>query len=119
MENLAFLTSPDMISHDTIAENIGIQPRSVLKFIDIHKSRLEEFGPVSYEFIPPKRTGRPRKVYLLNKSQALQVIDWTRNLKRNNQKAAIFKDKILSDKEMLEKIATKKLSETLASEDSF
>lgn len=88
MKDLAFLTSPDMsktevaTTHIVIAEYAGLDKISVRKLIDNNIADLEQLGIVSFEMTKPKKGsqgGRPTKIYLLNRNQAMLVISWLDN----------------------------------------
>ena len=98
MEELVFLHSQYIkeepyTTDEVIAFAIGIKRKSVQNLIRKHIDRLRIFGEVNFKMgTPTKKGGRPKKFYLLNKAQATQVIDWTRNLSRKDRKAEKFKD---------------------------
>ncbi|GFH41444.1 Rha family transcriptional regulator [Pseudolactococcus insecticola] len=86
MDDLAFLTSPDMsraklaTNHVIIAECSGLKKISVRKLIDKNKDDLEQFGILSFEMTPLSDSrGQKVKVYQLNRNQAMLVITWLDN----------------------------------------
>lgn len=105
MQDLVFVESEGLncepVTTDVvIAELIGIKTDSVKALIRLHKERLELFGEVRHRRVKSSKSYNGRggqwiKTYLLNEQQALQVIDWTRNLNRNNQQAAKIKDELI------------------------
>ncbi|RXK57258.1 hypothetical protein EPB68_09495 [Enterococcus faecalis] len=101
MEELVFLHSlyideEPYTTDEVIAYAVGIKRESVQRLIRKHIDRLRIFGEVNFKRVTPtKKGGRPKKVYLLNKGQATQVIDWTRNLSRKDRKAEKFKDDLI------------------------
>ncbi|HAP4479973.1 TPA: hypothetical protein IUX43_002567 [Enterococcus faecalis] len=101
MEELVFLHSQYIkeepyTTDEVIAFAIGIKRKSVQNLIRKHIDRLRIFGEVDFKMgTPTKKGGRPKKFYLLNKAQATQVIDWTRNLSRKDRKAEKFKDDLI------------------------
>lgn len=109
LQELVFIESEDLncepfTTDEIIAKVVGIKRSSIQRLIRKHYTRLETFGEVSYQNIKiktGKRGGQYKKVYFLNIDQALQVIDWTRNLNRNNQQAAKLKDELIASKDGL------------------
>ncbi|BBM16409.1 hypothetical protein G15_0011 [Enterococcus avium] len=105
MKELVFIESENLncepfTTDEVVAELIGIKTDSVKSLIRRHKERLELFGKVKYRMQRSSKSsngkgGQCRKTYLLNEQQALQVVDWTRNLNRNNQQAAKIKDELI------------------------
>lgn len=88
MENLAFLTSPDMskakvvTTSEIIAECSNIKHHSVTRLIRKFKHDLEEFGVIGFEIHKPNehsKGGRPTKIYQLNRNQAMLLITWLDN----------------------------------------
>lgn len=109
MNELVFLHSQYIeeepyTTDEVIAYAVGIKRESVQNLIRKHIDRLSIFGEVKIKTgTPTKKGGRPKKSYLLNKAQAMQVIDWTRNLSKKNRKAEKFKDDLI---EKLFKVST-------------
>ncbi|HGI5625440.1 TPA: Rha family transcriptional regulator, partial [Streptococcus pyogenes] len=77
MENLAFLTSPDMskaevvTNHIVIAEHAGLERNSVRRLINNHKKDFEKFDRLRFEISTlPDSRGQKVKIYQLNRNQA-------------------------------------------------
>lgn len=86
MENLAFLTSPDMskaeviTNHVVIAHYAGLNRISVRKLIDKNKQDLEKLGKVSFQMTAlDDSRGQKVKIYQLNRNQAMLLITWLDN----------------------------------------
>ncbi|MFK4898654.1 Rha family transcriptional regulator [Lactococcus petauri] len=86
MENLAFLTSPDMskaevvTNHVVIAQYAGLNRISVRKLIDKNIQDLKKLGKVSFEMTAlDDSRGQKVKIYQLNRNQAMLLITWLDN----------------------------------------
>lgn len=88
MENLAFLTSPDMSKAEVItnsqiiADYAGLEHHSVTRLIRKFKKDIERFGIIGFEIHKPikgSKGGRPTKIYQLNRNQAMLLITWLDN----------------------------------------
>lgn len=119
MKDLAFLTSPDMsktevaTTHIVIAEYAGLNKISVRKLIDNNITDLEQLGIVSFEMTKPKKGsqgGRPTKIYLLNRNQAMLVISWL----DNTEPVKAFKLALVKRFDELEKIIQNWIKERAA-----
>lgn len=88
MENLAFLTSPDMskaevvTNHIVIAEHAGLERNSVRRLINNHKKDFEKFDRLRFEISTlPDSRGQKVKIYQLNRNQAMLLITYLDNTK--------------------------------------
>jgi len=106
LNQLVFIESENMneepfTTDELIADVIGIKRESVQRLIRTHQKRLLVFGDIKYKLrkaTKGSKGGTHKKIYLLNYQQAIQVIDWTRNLNRNCQKASKLKDELIEIK---------------------
>ena len=66
-----------------IAEGVGLQHKSVRKLVEDHREDFEDFGVCRFEIAKPAASenggGRPQKVAVLNREQAMLLMTYMRN----------------------------------------
>ncbi len=91
---LEFVEGEARVSHDLIANGMGVDAKNVRQLIDAHSEDFESFGVVSFETtavseekLKQNPDAKPKKIYYLNEQQATLAMTYM----RNSEQARAFK----------------------------
>lgn len=91
---LEFIEGEARVSHELIANGMGIKPKNMIELVYQHKADFESFGilpfeteAVSKEVINENPYAKPRKICYLNEQQATLAMTYM----RNSEQARAFK----------------------------
>ncbi len=79
---IEFIEGEAVVSHEQLAEGMGMKSLHVRKLLDKHRGDFEQFGVLSFEMTKPldeSSGGRPAKIYYLNEQQATLALTYFRN----------------------------------------
>jgi len=79
---IEFIEGEAVVSHEQLAEGLGIKAKNVRELLQKHSDDFEQFGVLTFETDKPlegSTGGRPSKRYYLNEQQATLALTYFRN----------------------------------------